>query len=332
MARFEGTTYGPMQIRRRLRAELDAGETLIAWGVVQLNPLVMSGFGAMALSMVPVFGPLLVVAASSTESLRAFAVVTDERLLLLKIDRSAVKVREVGRSKNRGFRGLVRWIGRRVGVGTGERGSRLGDEFVGDVPEGVVIDGERVRSGWGAGSGYESGGAGVLASVGLGRVCVELDESCRKRRPTMMSAMIGEPVLFVVRIDLESDESTATDGLDAGDEHEWAGDEERVVWGLGKKKGNGSVKQKGGTRRSRRGKADADVWGGMGVGGSDRGHRARRGGSAGGGAGRSGGGSGRGWGGGIAKVRVQVRVTPGGSGRRLRDAFFLMAGEDLAGA
>jgi len=305
MARFEGTAYRPLALRRRLRAELECGEKLIAWGVVQLNPTTLSGFGAAALSLIPVFGGLLVVAAATSEALRAMAVLTDERLLLLKIDQSAVKVRTIGAKK--------RWWDRRVVrkliFDVGDR-SADGADGADGAGVGVGVGGRAGRPGWGACSGFESGGAGVLASVPLDRVHVEVDAGWRKKRPMLMSMVRDASELFVVRIDLDRGVEPSTDSEEAwsGDDVEGGGaaEGERFVWELGKtgRQQKGRDRVRSGRRRRRVGGVDGGAGGGV--------HRARRAGP------------------GFAKIRMLVRVSPGGGGLRLHEAFLTLAGEDFA--
>lgn len=84
---FDGLPYGPMQLRPLLRQRLERGERLIGWGLAVDEPNAERALMAAALSFVPGVGQALAIVLGVAAGKRLM-VLTDRRLLLLKVDRS----------------------------------------------------------------------------------------------------------------------------------------------------------------------------------------------------------------------------------------------------
>ena len=84
MKRFAGCSFGPVHVRRVVRARCTSGEKLVGWAVVQLRDGLSSSVAIGLLGLVPGIGPLF--ALTNAAGHARVMVLTDGCLLILKAD------------------------------------------------------------------------------------------------------------------------------------------------------------------------------------------------------------------------------------------------------
>lgn len=122
---FAAAAYGPMQLRRFLRAQLAPGERVVGFGVARIEPGAHRAAVSMALTALPVFGQVLASIDTIMTTLRRTVVVlTDRRLLLLRpelvgtrpdgagivLDRSLGDIEVFGRGHGKGRSRWARFV------------------------------------------------------------------------------------------------------------------------------------------------------------------------------------------------------------------------------
>jgi|GEM_PF-1882628 len=89
-ARFPIAPYGPIHLRRLLRARMDPGERLVGFSVVQLRPPPALVIAQVVLALIPGIGQVaaFTLAALGSDQ-RRLLVLTTRRMLLLRLNRSS---------------------------------------------------------------------------------------------------------------------------------------------------------------------------------------------------------------------------------------------------
>jgi len=85
MRNFNSCVYGPWRVRPVLRAHLDAGERVVAWGLTHRPATPSTNLLAIAVGLMPFVGPLL--APAVVRQNPRLVVLTDRRILFLRTDR-----------------------------------------------------------------------------------------------------------------------------------------------------------------------------------------------------------------------------------------------------